>query len=165
MLQTTACFLLQGQRGGCNKKSAGGVTSPLSLNSFVFRGLSLLIGFQCADTEKSEETIETIATPQKRGVPTGPDSGPLEHARYPAPGGRYRRYLSLREGSELPPRSGALSSALPIPSTAAPRFPSPWMIPDRSSPSRVRFAALRPGLLRADPKGIAVYEGKRGVGF
>ena len=100
MLQTTACFLLQGQRGGCNKKSAGGVTSPLSLNSFVFRGLSLLIGFQCADTEKSEETIETIATPPKRGVPTGPDSGPLEHASYPAPGGRYRLYLSLREGPE-----------------------------------------------------------------
>ena len=28
---------------------------------------------------------------------------------------------------------------------------SPWMIPDRSSPSRVRFAASRPGWLRADP--------------
>ena len=26
------------------------------------------------------------------------------------------------------------------------------MIPDRSSPSRVRFAASRPGRLRADPK-------------
>ena len=49
---------------------------------------------------------KTIATPPKRGVPTGPDSGPLEHARYPAPGGRYRRYLSLREGSEKTPRSG-----------------------------------------------------------
>ena len=72
MLQTTACFLLQGQRGGCNKKSAGGVTSPLSLNSFVFRGLSLLIGFPRADTEKSGETI---ATPPETGVPTGPDSG------------------------------------------------------------------------------------------
>ena len=36
------------------------------------------------------------------------------------------------------------------------------MIPDRSSPSRVRFAASRPGLLRADPKGMAVYEGKGG---
>ena len=28
----------------------------------------------------------------------------------------------------------------------------PWMIPDRSSPSRVRFAASRPGPIRADPK-------------
>ena len=77
MLQTTACFLLQGQKGGCNKKSAGGVTSPLSLNSFVFRDLSLLIGFPRADTEKSVETIETIATPPETGVPTGPDSGTL----------------------------------------------------------------------------------------
>ena len=31
-----------------------------------------------------------------------------------------------------------------------PLSPRPWMIPDRSSPSRVRFAASRPGLLRAD---------------
>ena len=74
MLQTTACFLLQGQKGGCNKKSAGGVTSTLSLNSFVFRDLSLLIGFPRADTEKSGETI---ATPPETGVPTGPDSGTL----------------------------------------------------------------------------------------
>ena len=36
------------------------------------------------------------------------------------------------------------------------------MIPDRSSPSRVRFAASRPGLLRADPRGDAVHEGKGG---
>ena len=36
-------------------------------------------------------------------------------------------------------------------------FPLPWMIPDRSSPSRVRLRlASRPGPLRADPKGIAV---------
>ena len=74
MLQTTACFLLQGQKGGCNKKSAVGVTSPLSLNSFVFRDLSLLIGFPRADTEKSGETI---ATPPETGVTTGPDSGTL----------------------------------------------------------------------------------------
>ena len=35
----------------------------------------------------------------------------------------------------------------------APPFPSSWMISDQSSPSRVRFAASRPGLLRADPRG------------
>ena len=38
------------------------------------------------------------------------------------------------------------------------------MIPDQSSPSRVRSAASRPGPLRADPKGMAVYEGKEGFG-
>ena len=34
------------------------------------------------------------------------------------------------------------------------------MIADRSSPSRVRCAASRPGRLRADPGDVAVYEGK-----
>ena len=41
-----------------------------------------------------------------------------------------------------------------------PPFPRHWMIPDRSSPSRVRCAASRPGRLRADPGDVAVYEGK-----
>ena len=67
-----ACFSVQGQRGGCTGKKRGGVPAPLSLNSFVFCGLSLLIGFPRADTEKSGETI---ATPPETGVPTGPDSG------------------------------------------------------------------------------------------
>ena len=75
-----------------------------SLNSFVFRGLSLLIGFQRADTEKSGETI---APPKKGGfllTPIAALSGtPLSRPV----GGRYRRYLSLREGSEQPPRRGA----------------------------------------------------------
>ena len=104
MPQRTAYFLPQGQRGGCGIKKRGGVAAPHSLNSFVFCGLPLLFGFHNDDTGKSGKTI---ATPPKRGVPTGPDSGPLEHARYPASGGRYRRYLSLREGSEQPP-GGAL---------------------------------------------------------
>ena len=43
---------------------------------------------------------------------------------------------------------------------AVPLFPPLWMIPDRSSPSRVRFAASRLGLLRADLERGAVYEGK-----
>ena len=44
-------------------------------------------------------------------------------------------------------------------------FPLPWMIPDRSSPSRVRFAAFR-ALDRSGPiRRRAVYEGKGGLGF
>ena len=39
-------------------------------------------------------------------------------------------------------------------------FPSRQMIPDRSSPSRVRSAASRPGPLRADPKGWRFTKGK-----
>ena len=76
MFQKASYFLFQGQRGGWNIKKRGGGTFPLSLKSFVFLGLRLLFGFHNADTEKSGETI---ATPPKRGVPTGPDSGPLEH--------------------------------------------------------------------------------------
>ena len=41
-----------------------------------------------------------------------------------------------------------------------PPFPRPRMIADRSSPSRVRRAASRPGPPRADPADVAVYEGK-----
>ena len=104
MFQRTACFLFQGQRGGVEHKKPWGWNTTTFLKLFFFYGLPILFGFHNNDTEKSRETI---ATPPKRGVPTGPDSGPLEHARYPAPGGRYRRYLSLREGSEKTPRSGA----------------------------------------------------------
>ena len=39
-------------------------------------------------------------------------------------------------------------------------FPSRRMIPDRSSPSRVRFAASRPRPLRADPKDALLTRGK-----
>ena len=42
-------------------------------------------------------------------------------------------------------------------------FPSHRMIPDRSSPSRVRFAASRPGPLRVDLERRAVHEGKGGM--
>ena len=41
-----------------------------------------------------------------------------------------------------------------------PLSPRTGMVADRSSPSRVRFAASRPGLLRADLEGGAVDEGK-----
>ena len=65
MSQRTAYFLPQGQRGGCTRKKRGGVPAPHSLNSFVFCGLSLLIGLpRMTDTEKSGETI---ATPPPKG--------------------------------------------------------------------------------------------------
>ena len=93
-----------GTKGGVFQKKSGGVPAPLSLNSFVFYVICLLLfGFHNDDTEKSGKTI---ATPPKRGVPTGPDSGTVFHASIRPPGGRYRLYLSLREGSEKTPRSG-----------------------------------------------------------
>ena len=100
----TASLSVQGQRGGCTGKKRGGVPAPHSLNSFVSCGLPLIFGFENDDPEKCEETI---ATPPKGGflltpiaaLSTVPLSRPV--------GGRYRRYLSLREGSEKTPRSGA----------------------------------------------------------
>ena len=44
-------------------------------------------------------------------------------------------------------------------------FPSRFIVSDRSSPSRVRFAASRPGRLRADPKDALLMRGKGGCGF
>ena len=41
-----------------------------------------------------------------------------------------------------------------------PPFPSRFIVSDRSSPSRVRFAASRPGRLRADPKDALLTRGK-----
>ena len=45
-----------------------------------------------------------------------------------------------------------------------PPFPSRLIVPNWSSPSRVRFAASRPGLLRADPKDALLTRGKGGCG-
>ena len=101
-----ACFSVQGQRGGCTGKKRGGVPAPHSLKSFVFRGLSLLIGFPRADTEKFGETI---ATPPKKGgflpapiaaLSTVPLSGPrgsLSSVFIPA--GRLGKDAPERRGS------------------------------------------------------------------
>ena len=93
--------------------------------------------------------------PERRGLsgewPYGiaKDLSETDHGLEPvlAPGGRADELEKPR------PRGGQESP-----------FPSPWMIPDRSSPSRVRFAAARPGRLRADPKDALLTRKKRGVG-
>ena len=41
--------------------------------------------------------------------------------------------------------------------------PTEAQLPDRSAPSRVRFAASRPGLFRADPRGWLFMRGKGGL--
>ena len=63
-------FRYRDKGGGCTGKKRGGVPAPHSLKSFVFRGLSILIGFPRADTEKSGETIAT--PPPKRGFLPAP---------------------------------------------------------------------------------------------
>ena len=80
---------------------------PLSLSCFEVYPLP--IGLPGNATANSGRTI---ATPEKRGFPTGPDSGPEWHGLVAPVGGRYRPQLSLREGSEKPPL-GALPDRRP----------------------------------------------------
>ena len=89
----------------------------------------------------------TIATPpQKRGGMRSQKEVRCGIPLFARMTGRYRPHLSLREGLEQPP------------------FPSRFIVSDRSSPSRVRFAASRPGRLRADPKDALLTRGKGGAG-
>ena len=104
MPQRTAYFLPQGQRGGWGIKKREGGASQVSLNSFVFCGLSLLICFPRADTEKSGETI---ATPPKRGVPTGPDSGPAGQSSIRPQGVAIVGIYPCGKARSSPPEGGA----------------------------------------------------------
>ena len=143
MLQTTAYFLLQGQKGGCNKKSAGGVTSTLSLNSFVFCDLQLLFGFHNDDTEKSEG--DDSDPPPKRGFLPAPIAAlcnmPLSRPQGVAIVGIYPCGKARKpDRSGAPPRFGSgvpfslsLDDPGPVRAVKGPlcRF-APWTAPGRS---------------------------------
>ena len=133
------------QRGGRDINRGTGVTQS---RSSIYLILNWLSTTNCPPPCRSRKKGGDESDPPRNGgllrpriaarCPT-PLSGPMR--------GRYRPYLSLREGSE-PDRSERRRRWC-----GCPLFPLPWKIPDRSSPSRVRSAASRPGLLRADPKG------------
>ena len=64
-----------------------------------------------------------------------------------------------------PPKKWGVAIVLIYPCGKAwkpPPFPSRFIVSDRSSPSRVRFAASRPGRLRDDPKDAMFTRGKGG---
>ena len=103
-------------------KKREGVAAPHSLNSFVFRVLPLLFGFHNDDTEKLGETI---ATPPKRGVPTGPDRSPAGQSSIRPQGVAIVGIYPCGKARKRRPGTVLLSSAPPIPSTAAPLFPPP----------------------------------------
>ena len=62
------------------------------------------------------------------------------------------------------PLAGGVSSSLGCFLFCFQRVIHRIVVPDRSSPSRVRFAASRPGRLRADPKDALLTRGKGGCG-
>ena len=127
-----AYFSPQGQRGGCGIKSCGGVPAPHSFNSFVFCGLPLLFGFHDDDTEKSGETI---ATPPKRGVPTGPDSGAEWHASIPAPRGSLSSVFIPAGRLGAAPQKGVLTERV--------RYPFPLVLHDSRSVLAVKGTLRR----------------------
>ena len=147
MPQRTASLSPQGQRGGCGIKKRGGVAAPHSLNSFVSCVLPLLFGFENDDPKKFEETI---ATPQKRGVPTDPDSGALWHASIPARRGSLSSVFipAGRLGKDAPERGFKLRSSNPFYSRLEPQprgAVTRWSVAQRRS--RVS------GLTRSCPTG------------
>ena len=70
---------------------------------FVFLELSPTIRLPKCRYRKIREDD---SDPPETGVPCDPSSGAMRRAVPGLPGGRYRRYLSLREGSEKTPRRG-----------------------------------------------------------
>ena len=74
--------------------------------------------------------------------------------------GRYRPYLSLWEGSEKDHNGGA-EGREKVTGVVSP-FPSPRMIPDRSSSSRVPLRRFAPWTAPGRSEGMAVYKGKGG---
>ena len=102
--QKTAWFLPQGQRGGWDTIRARDGT--LLYSPIYLIPVDLSPGNRPSGAERQKFGRDDSDPPQKRGGHAVPCSCPVGQALTPAPGGRYRRYLSLREGSEKTPRSG-----------------------------------------------------------
>ena len=132
------------QRGGYGMAKSSNAAKPLS--SICLNRLWLAVlkrPSRCGRGRKAEDGSDP---PQNRGVMRSLTDGICGMPLCGTPWGRSRPHLSLREGLEKPP------------------FPSRFIVSDRSSPSRVRFAASRPGRLRADPKDALLTRGKGGIG-
>ena len=145
------------QRGGCPINRGTGVTQS---RSSIYLILIWLSPTSCPPPCRTGKKGGDDSDPPRNGgllrpriaarCPT-PLSGPMR--------GRYRPYLSLREGSE-PDRSERRRRWC-----GCPLFPLPWMIPDRSSPSRVPLCRFAPWTAPGRSEGMAVYEGKGRWGF
>ena len=139
--------------GGWGTIQTRNAAKPLSFISLISLCLSTMN--RPAPLRTREKGWDESAPPQNGGS-CDPDSGTEGHTAIPAPWGSLSSSFIPAGRLRTAPRSGAEKPPL-LQSLLQPRpFPSPWMIPDRSSPSRVRFAASRPGLLRA------VWDGPKG---
>ena len=129
-----------GVRHGCNEQCGEAAFLYIPHSAVVSRSETAL------PLRTREKGGDVSDPPKNRGVMRSRTDGICGMPLYRPPWGRSRPHLSLREGLEKPP------------------FPSRFIVSDRSSPSRVRFAASRPGRLRADPKDALLTKGKGGIG-
>ena len=104
-----------------------------------------------------------LAALERRGSLTTRE-GEKDESDPPQTGGDLRPKVESRYGVPLfRPQGVALVLIYPCgKAQKQPPFPSCFIVSDRSSPSRVRFAASRPGRLRADPKDALLTRGKGG---
>ena len=127
----------------------GGVFQDFSLRSttasFVYITHSAVV-ITC-------ESARPLRTRKKGGDESDP----------PQKRGGMRTRIAARCSTPLSGPMGSLSSSfIPAGRLRNPPSPSRFIVSDRSSPSRVRFAASRPGRLRADPKDALLTRGKGG---
>ena len=100
------------------------------------------------------ESARPLRTREKGGDESDPPKKPGGHA---APDSGTEYHTAIR------PHGVALVLIYPCGKAQnSPPCPSRFIVSDRSSPSRVRFAASRPGRLRADPKDALLTRGKGG---
>ena len=134
--------LVHGQRGGCTKLYGLGLPQPHSSICLIPLWLASLKAPSCVPRPHDGGGRE-------RPPQTGGSCGPAQMAFVPC----------LCTGPH------GVAHVLIYPCGKAckkPPFPSRFIVSDRSSPSRVRFAASRPGRLRADPKDALLTRGKGG---
>ena len=111
--------------------------------------------------EKKKSCAES-APPPKPGGHADTDSATVWHTSIrPHDGSLSASFIPAGRLGNSPPE-GAPKAPLLQSLLQSPPFPSRFIVSDRSSPSRVRFAASRPGTAPGRSERRAAYEGKGG---
>ena len=144
----------------CNRVRGGGLQFPddwCCTTDFTYLShTAVVIPCESARPCRTGERGTRATPPPKVGGHVTPNSGTELHTAYSAPRGSLSSSFIPAGRLGTAPPEGVLTERVRYP------FPSRCMIPDRSSPSRVRFAASRPGPLRADPRDVLFTREKGG---
>ena len=131
-----------GSGGGYGMAKTSNAAKPLSSICLIRLCLCTVNRSETLTTRKGEKDVS--APPPKQGGHAAFRSGSLRHTSTRPHGVAHVLIYPCGKAWKNPP------------------FPSRFIVADRSSPSRVRFAASRPGRLRADPKDALLTRGKGG---